>query len=157
MYKLIRGILFLFPPEGVHHLTMNLLKWVSSIPFIRSIIRQSFSVSDPRLGKRVFGLWFRNPVGLGAGFDKNARWLSELELLGFGFIEIGTVTPLPQAGNDRPRLFRLPRDRALIIEWALNNDGGTGSSKNQEMEGKKYHAEGESAAKIADWWQYWQK
>ena len=123
MYKLIRGILFLFPPEGVHYFTMNLLKLVSSIPLIRSFIRQSYAVTNPVLAKKVFGLWFRNPVGLGAGFDKNARWLSTLELLGFGFVEIGTVTPLAQAGNDRPRLFRLPKDHALINRMGFNNDG----------------------------------
>jgi dihydroorotate dehydrogenase len=82
-----------------------------------------FTVDDPRLGTNVFGLQFRNPVGLGAGFDKNARYLRELEAMGFGFVEIGTVTPKPQAGNDQPRLFRLPKDNALINRMGFNNDG----------------------------------
>lgn len=82
-----------------------------------------FTPKDPSLERREFGLTFRNPVGLGAGFDKNAIYLRELEALGFGFVEIGTVTPLPQAGNDKPRLFRLPEDKALINRMGFNNDG----------------------------------
>ena len=82
-----------------------------------------FAVQDSRLRTHHFGMDFKNPVGLGAGFDKNARYLRELECLGFGFVEIGTVTPKPQAGNDKPRLFRLPKDKALINRMGFNNDG----------------------------------
>jgi dihydroorotate dehydrogenase len=102
---------------------MNLLKRGSEIGTIRSLLRKSFSVSNPSLEKEVFGLRFQNPVGLGAGFDKNALYLDQLELLGFGFAEIGTVTPKPQPGNDKPRLFRLPADKALINRMGFNNDG----------------------------------
>jgi dihydroorotate dehydrogenase len=86
-------------------------------------LKDSFSVIDPSLQKTVFGLSFSNPVGLGAGFDKNALYLNELETLGFGFVEIGTVTPKPQDGNDKPRLFRLPADKALINRMGFNNHG----------------------------------
>jgi len=122
MYKLLRNFLFLFPPEWVHYFSMNLLKGLCSIGFTRKLIRKSFSAK----GRLEFGIWnveFPNRVGLGAGFDKNAKYLRELECLGFGFVEIGTVTPLPQAGNDTPRLFRLPKDKALINRMGFNNDG----------------------------------
>ncbi len=89
------------------------------------MLKDGFSVTDPSLQRHVFGLDFSNPVGLGAGFDKNALYLTELELLGFGFVEIGTVTPKPQAGNEKPRLFRLPADKALINRMGFNNDGVT--------------------------------
>ncbi len=102
---------------------MNLLKIGSKIGPIQSILRNSFSAPDQSLRKTVFGLDFKNPVGLGAGFDKNALYLNELELLGFGFVEIGTVTPKPQSGNDKPRLFRLPTDKALINRMGFNNEG----------------------------------
>lgn len=102
---------------------MNLLQAGCRIPAVRSLVKSSFSFQDPTLQKTVFGLDFQNPVGLGAGFDKNARYLSELEALGFGFVEIGTVTPKAQAGNDKPRLFRLPADKALINRMGFNNDG----------------------------------
>lgn len=102
---------------------MNLLKIGSKIGPIKSILRHSFSPQDPSLRKTVFGLDFKNPVGLGAGFDKNALYLNELELLGFGFVEIGTVTPKPQSGNEKPRLFRLPADKALINRMGFNNEG----------------------------------
>lgn len=102
---------------------MNTLKILCSIKPIQQLITWIFSANDPRLIKKQFGLTFKNPVGLGAGFDKNARYLRELEALGFGFVEIGTVTPLPQAGNDKPRLFRLPKDKALINRMGFNNDG----------------------------------
>jgi len=123
MYKLLRNILFLFPTEGIHYFSMNILKALCSVSFIRKFIAWIFSANDSRLAKKYFGLTFKNPVGLGAGFDKNARYLRELEALGFGFVEIGTVTPLPQTGNDKPRLFRLPKDRALINRMGFNNDG----------------------------------
>jgi dihydroorotate dehydrogenase len=123
MYKTLRRILFAFPPEWVHYFSMNGLKLLCSIGLIKNLFARAFEVRGPALQRRAFGISFKNPVGLGAGFDKNARYLRELEALGFGFIEIGTVTPLPQAGNDKPRLFRLPADNALINRMGFNNDG----------------------------------
>jgi len=102
---------------------MNLLRFACRISFIKKIISNSFSFKNVSLQKELFGLTFKNPVGLGAGFDKNALYLNELETLGFGFVEIGTVTPLPQSGNEKPRLFRLPKDKALINRMGFNNDG----------------------------------
>ena len=123
MYKLLRSILFLFPTEWVHYFSMNTLKVLCSIAPVRKFIAWIFTANDPNLSKKNFGLTFKNPVGLGAGFDKNARYLRELEALGFGFVEIGTVTPLAQPGNDKPRLFRLPKDKGLINRMGFNNDG----------------------------------
>jgi len=125
IYPLIRELLFCFPPEEVHYFSMNLLKNACSIPPLRSIIKKSFEFPGTALQKTVFGLPFSNPVGLGAGFDKNALYLHELETLGFGFVEIGTVTPKSQPGNNKPRLFRLPADNALINRMGFNNDGVT--------------------------------
>ena len=123
MYKLLRNILFLLPAEAAHYFSMNILKALCSIPFIKTIITKQFSVTDKILEKNIWGLSFRNQVGLGAGFDKNAKYLRELKALGFGFVEIGTVTPRPQSGNEKPRLFRLPKDNALINRMGFNNDG----------------------------------
>ena len=123
MYNILRAILFCFDPEWVHYFSMNSLKLFCKVPFAKKILSNAFVVDDVRLEKKAFGLNFKNPVGLGAGFDKNARYLNELEALGFGFVEIGTVTPLAQAGNDKPRLFRLPKDKALINRMGFNNDG----------------------------------
>jgi len=123
MYKLLRSILFLFPTESVHYFSMNCLKILCSVPLIRALISWIFIPNNKKLSKKQVGLNFKNPIGLGAGFDKNARYLRELESLGFGFVEIGTVTPLPQAGNDQPRLFRLPKDKALVNRMGFNNDG----------------------------------
>ncbi len=123
MYNLLRRILFLFPAEPVHYFSMNCLKLLCSIPLINILIKKSFTINASRLVTDEFGLTFKNPVGLGAGFDKNAKYLRELEHLGFGFVEIGTVTPLPQDGNEKPRLFRLPHDKALINRMGFNNDG----------------------------------
>ncbi len=123
MYSILRNILFLFPPEWVHYFSMNCLKLLCNIGF-KKFIRSSFSPEAMVVGEWSIGaLRFKNPVGLGAGFDKNAKYLRELGCLGFGFVEIGTVTPLPQAGNDKPRLFRLPADKALINRMGFNNDG----------------------------------
>lgn len=121
MYKLLRSVFFLFPAEDVHYFAMNALKWLCTIPFVKKMISSSFRPADTIT--ELFGLKFKNPVGLAAGFDKNARYLNELEALGFGFVEIGTVTPKPQDGNDKPRLFRLPKDKALINRMGFNNDG----------------------------------
>lgn len=123
MYSLLRNVLFKMEAEQAHYFSMNLLKTACSIAPIRKIISNIFTPKSPDLVKQVYGLPFRNPVGLGAGFDKNAVYLRELEALGFGFVEIGTVTPLPQAGNEKPRLFRLPNDKALINRMGFNNDG----------------------------------
>lgn len=122
-YPLIRNILFAFDAEDVHYFAMNSLKMGCRIPGVKNIIQSAFQFDHPSLKRDVFGLTFKNPVGLGAGFDKNALYLDELETLGFGFVEIGTVTPKPQAGNDKPRLFRLKEDKALINRMGFNNDG----------------------------------
>ena len=123
MYSILRNILFFFPPEWVHYFSMNSLKFFCNIG-LKRLIRSSFA-PGPMVNNEwsMAGLQFKNPVGLGAGFDKNAKYLRELECLGFGFVEIGTVTPLPQAGNEKPRLFRLPKDKALINRMGFNNDG----------------------------------
>lgn len=123
MYKFIRAILFLFSPEWVHYFSMNALRWLCAIPGCKKLLAATFTLKKPALHHSLFGLNFSNPVGLGAGFDKNARYLNELEALGFGFVEIGTVTPLPQKGNEKPRLFRLPKDKALINRMGFNNEG----------------------------------
>src|ERR1700739_4022506 len=122
MYKLLRSFLFLFDPEKVHYFSMNSLKSICKVPFAKKIIASNFQPAK-NIQYSIFNIQFSNPVGLGAGFDKNAKYLNELEALGFGFVEIGTVTPLPQAGNDKPRLFRLPKDKALINRMGFNNDG----------------------------------
>jgi dihydroorotate dehydrogenase len=123
MYSLLRNILFSFDPEDAHHFSMSALHYAAKIDFIKSTLSNSFKFTDASLHKTVFDLPFKNPVGLGAGFDKNARYIDELEMFGFGFVEIVTVTPKPQAGNARPRLFRLPKDNALVNRMGFNNDG----------------------------------
>ncbi|MBA4196996.1 MAG: dihydroorotate dehydrogenase (quinone) [Chitinophaga sp.] len=123
MYPLVRKLLFNLEPEAAHHFSMNSLQKACAVPFLKKIVQSNYTFNHPSLEKEVFGLHFKNPVGLGAGFDKNALYLNELEALGFGFVEIGTVTPKPQAGNDKPRLFRLPEDKALINRMGFNNDG----------------------------------
>jgi len=124
MYKLLRSVLFCFDPEWVHYFSMNGLKFLCSIPGIKKLITSQFAPQpEKNIQYSIFNIQFLNRVGLGAGFDKNAKYLNELEALGFGFVEIGTVTPLPQAGNDKPRLFRLPKDKALINRMGFNNDG----------------------------------
>lgn len=123
MYALLRNLLFLLSPEDAHYFSMYLLQQGVSVGFIQSLIRKQFTYANPALEKSIWGLNFKNPVGLAAGFDKNARWLTELGCLGFGSVEIGTVTPQPQQGNDKPRLFRLPADKALINRMGFNNYG----------------------------------
>lgn len=123
MYKLIRTIFFWFDAENVHYFAMNALRFFCSIGFVRNILAANFQVKNKSLAFENWGLEFKNPVGLAAGFDKNAKYLRELEVLGFGFVEIGTVTPKPQDGNDKPRLFRLPKDKAIINRMGFNNDG----------------------------------
>lgn len=124
MYKhLILPFLFRFDAEQVHHFVCNTLTTIFKIPGIAFISKQLFNFEHPSLEREVFGLRFKNPVGLAAGFDKNADLVDELACLGFGFIEIGTVTPLPQPGNEKPRLFRLKPDHALINRMGFNNKG----------------------------------
>ncbi|MBC9797361.1 quinone-dependent dihydroorotate dehydrogenase [Sinomicrobium weinanense] len=124
MYKtLIRPILFQFDPEKVHHFTFAFIKAANKIPGISALIRRMYTVNDPRLEREVLGLKFKNPVGLAAGFDKDARLFNELSGFGFGFIEIGTLTPKPQPGNPRKRLFRLKEDTAIVNRMGFNNGG----------------------------------
>jgi dihydroorotate dehydrogenase len=124
MYKLLlRPLLFLFDPEEVHHFTFSMVKIASKIPFLSRIFRSLYLVNDSRLATEVFGLQFKNPVGLAAGFDKDAKLYKELSDFGFGFIEIGTVTPKPQDGNPKKRLFRLQKDSAIINRMGFNNGG----------------------------------
>jgi dihydroorotate dehydrogenase len=124
VYKvLVRPLLFLFAPEVVHRLAFFLLKVCSGVPGIHALFRAFFTLRDSSLERKVLGLTLPNPVGLAAGFDKNAELVSSWSSLGFGFVEIGTVTPIAQPGNPRPRLFRLPADRALINRMGFNNDG----------------------------------
>lgn len=123
MYKLIRPLLFLIDPEKIHHLVFSLLRMKGRVPGFIALLRALFSIKHPKLERTILGLKFSNPVGLAAGFDKDARLVDELAAMGFGFIEIGTVTPRPQPGNDKPRLFRLPKDEALINRMGFNNGG----------------------------------
>lgn len=123
MYSLIKPILFRKDPEETHHFVMKQLKKWHKTQVGKAFIKGNFDVSDPTLAKKVFGLEFKNPVGLAAGFDKDAKYIDELASLGFGFIEIGTLTPKPQDGNEQPRLFRLLKDEALINRMGFNNEG----------------------------------
>jgi dihydroorotate dehydrogenase len=124
MYKyILKPFLFLLDPERAHQFTILLLRIVLNIPGSKWMFKQLYHIDDPRLKRTVFGLTFPNPVGLAAGFDKDGKYFEDMSALGFGFIEIGTVTPLPQSGNDKPRLFRLPADHGLINRMGFNNDG----------------------------------
>ncbi|MCU0389852.1 MAG: quinone-dependent dihydroorotate dehydrogenase [Thermoflexibacter sp.] len=124
MYKLIfRPILFLFSAETAHSITFNVLKLVGKLPFAKSIIKSIFHYEHPHLERNILGLKFENPIGLAAGFDKNAELIDEFANFGFGFIEIGTVTPKGQEGNPKPRLFRLLADEAIINRMGFNNEG----------------------------------
>ena len=123
MYKITRNILFLFDPEKVHYFTAFLIKSMLKIPGMKFIWTKLYLVKDSRLEKTVFGIKFENPVGLAAGFDKNATMYNDLSYCGFGFIEVGTVTPKGQPGNEKPRLFRLKDDQGIINRMGFNNDG----------------------------------
>jgi dihydroorotate dehydrogenase len=124
MYKLlIRPILFWFDPEKVHYLTFSIIKKIARIPGFSAFIKALYEVNDKRLETEVFGLKFKNPIGLAAGFDKDAKLYKELSNFGFGFIEIGTLTPKPQEGNPKKRLFRLKEDSAIINRMGFNNGG----------------------------------
>ena len=124
MYKrILLPILFRFNAESVHYFAMSVLQLAHRIPGLPRLLRRIYTYRHPSLERTVFGLHFPNPVGLAAGFDKNGEWVAELSSLGFGFIEIGTVTPRPQPGNDKPRLFRLKADNGLINRLGFNNKG----------------------------------
>jgi dihydroorotate dehydrogenase len=124
MYKgIIRPLLFLLGPETVHGLVVGLVKFLFAIPFVKPLFKAFYTVKDERLKREVFGLTFENPVGLAAGFDKNARFYRQFAAFGFSHVEVGTVTPVGQPGNDRPRSFRLPSDKALINRMGFNNHG----------------------------------
>jgi len=123
MYKLVKPIFFSLDPEDAHHVVSGGLRSFCKLWGGKRLLRSIYAYEHPVLEREVFGLKFKNPVGLAAGFDKNAAFVEEMDALGFGFIEIGTVTPRPQPGNDRPRLFRLVDDRALINRMGFNNQG----------------------------------
>ena len=124
MYKiLIRPLLFCFDPERVHYFSLGALNILFKIPFLKLIFQKLFTLNDNRLERTVFGIKFKNPVGLAAGFDKNGKHIQNLSALGFGFIEIGTITPKPQPGNPKKRLFRLIDDNGIINRLGINNDG----------------------------------
>ena len=124
MYKfLLKPLFFQLQPEKAHHLTMQLFRFALSLPFGKAIFRSLFVLKDKRLERQILGLTFPNPVGLAAGFDKDGKYVEDIGFLGFGFIEIGTVTPKPQDGNPKPRLFRLPEHEALINRMGFNNEG----------------------------------
>ena len=123
MYKLIKPLLFQFDPETIHYVVTGALQRANRIWGVKSLLKNLYQLEDKRLAREVLGLKFKNPLGLAAGFDKNASMIEELAEFGFGFIEIGTVTPLPQPGNEKPRMFRLPQDDALINRLGFNNQG----------------------------------
>ena len=123
MYRLIKKILFCFDPEFIHKVIFFKLKCIFFIPFFPAIAKSIFEVKDKKLERTLFGLTFKNPVGLAAGFDKDGTMFNELANFGFGFIEVGTVTPKPQPGNPKKRLFRLVKDEAIINRMGFNNKG----------------------------------
>ncbi len=124
MYKIfIRPLFFLFDPEKVHYFTFSMLKFAFKIPFVSGVVKKMYAVNHPKLERKLFGLTFKNPIGLAAGFDKNAVLYKELSNFGFGFIEIGTVTPIAQEGNPKKRLFRLLDDSGIINRMGFNNKG----------------------------------
>ena len=123
LYNLFRSLVFLLPAEKAHYFTVNLLKLSLKVPFSKLLFKKLFCLDTPLIQRTVFGIDFPNPIGLAAGFDKNATCFNEMEYCGFGFVEIGTVTPLAQDGNDKPRLFRLKKDKAIINRMGFNNNG----------------------------------
>ena len=130
MYKrIIRPVLFLFNPEGIHYFSFAAIRFLHRIPFMGLVVRLLYTSKDPSLVRNVFGLRFPNPIGLAAGFDKDAMLYHELANFGFGFIEIGTVTPKPQGGNSKPRLFRLKKDKGIINRMGFNNQGVAAAAK----------------------------
>ena len=130
MYKIIRSILFKFDPEKIHYKTASIIKFIFRIPGVKNISDKMYRVKNKELERNLFGLNFENPVGLAAGFDKNASMFNDLAYCGFGFIEIGTVTPVGQSGNEKPRLFRVKDDSGIINRMGFNNDGVQNSIEN---------------------------
>lgn len=122
-HSLIKPYMFGLDAEKAHYKTVSLFRFALNIPFGKAIIKSLYNYQSPKLEKTLFGLTFKNPVGLAAGFDKDGKFYKEMSHLGFGFIEIGTVTPKPQDGNPKPRLFRLKEDEGLINRMGFNNDG----------------------------------
>jgi dihydroorotate dehydrogenase len=137
MYRFFRFFLFKLDAETAHHFSLNALNFVFKIPFAKSILQLIYSNKNKRLERKLFGITFKNPVGLAAGLDKNAICINALSALGFGFIEIGTVTPMPQAGNEKPRLFRIIPDEAIINRMGFNNDGAKLVKENIEKAKKE--------------------
>lgn len=124
MYKhLLKPILFRFNPETAHNILFSLLSFLRHVPFARAIIRAAYRKESPALHKEVFGLDFPNPVGLAGGLDKNGEFYNDMANFGFGFVEIGSLTPKPQDGNPKPRCFRVPQDKAIINRFGINNKG----------------------------------
>jgi dihydroorotate dehydrogenase len=123
MYELIKPLFFKFDPENIHHVVTGGLRRVNQICGVKYLLKKLYQFEDKRLEREVMGLKFKNPLGLAAGFDKNGTLIEDFAELGFGFIEIGTVTPLPQPGNEKPRMFRLPQDQGLINRMGFNNQG----------------------------------
>lgn len=123
MYAIIKRVFFLFDPEKIHHFTFKLIKFILGIPGVKMIWKKMYVVEDKKLIRNLFGLTFKNPVGVAAGFDKNGKLFNELEYCGFGFVEVGTVTPKAQEGNPKKRLFRLIKDEAIINRMGFNNEG----------------------------------
>lgn len=140
MYKqLIRPLLFQLPPETIHHLIMAAMRVLHYIPGGRLLLRMFYTTRHPSLVREVFGIRFPNPVGLAAGFDKDAEVYEEMASLGFGFVEVGTITPLAQPGNPKPRLFRLPMDHALINRMGFNNQGVASAVHRLHRRNRFYH------------------
>ncbi|MFN8206397.1 MAG: quinone-dependent dihydroorotate dehydrogenase [Bacteroidales bacterium] len=131
MYKfIIRPLFFLINPESIHHFLIFIIRWGFRIPGVRLFVKKTYTIKDPRLERKVFGISFPSPVGFAAGFDKNAEIYNDFAAFGFGFIEIGTLTPRAQSGNPRPRLFRVTADNALINRMGFNNVGVGQAVKN---------------------------
>lgn len=123
MYSLVKKFLFRYDPEDVHYKVLRWLTKAYNTGLGKKYLTSNYSYNHPSLEKTVFGIHFKNPVGLAAGFDKDAKYIEQLSCLGFGFIEIGTLTPKPQDGNEKPRLFRLPADGAIVNRMGFNNEG----------------------------------
>lgn len=133
-----RPLMFRFHPETAHYFSMGVFSGLNKFPLVGSVLRKRNLVSAPRLQTELFGLNFANPVGLAAGFDKDARWYNELATLGFSHIEVGTITGKPQSGNDKPRLFRLTVDKALINRMGFNNQGADLAARRLSRSGRMY-------------------
>lgn len=124
MYKhLLKPLLFCFNPETAHNILFKTLAFIRHIPFSRQIIRSIYHRETPKLEKEVFGIKFPNPVGLAGGLDKNGEFYNDMANFGFGFVEIGSLTPKPQDGNPKPRCWRIPKDKAIINRFGINNKG----------------------------------